>query len=110
MGLEADAVLHTFDSLWTARKEGDGIGETRALFRLGEIYEKSGQHAESLMYYKRASASLLADSALLHEKMGQEELAGKLYKQAMEALREFDYSRFIELKRKSRVPNTISRQ
>ncbi|MFH1113761.1 MAG: tetratricopeptide repeat protein [Pseudomonadota bacterium] len=110
LGLDADMVLRTFDSLWTARKEGDGIGETRALFRLGEIYEKSGRNPESLIYYQRASASLLADSALLHEKMGRKDMAGKLYDQAMEALKEFDYSRFIELKRKSRVPKTISRQ
>ncbi len=110
MGLDTDAVLRTFDSLWTARKEEDGIGETRALFQLGKIYEKSGRNQDALMYYRRASASILADSALLHAKMGQTDRAGELYHQAMEALKDIDYSRFIDLKHKSRVPNTISRQ
>ncbi|MDQ7782643.1 MAG: tetratricopeptide repeat protein [Desulfomonilaceae bacterium] len=110
IGLDPKTVLQAFDSLWTARKEADGIGETRALFQLGTIYEQSGRNQDALNYYKRASASMLADSAVLHAKMGRTELAGKLYLQAMEALKEIDYSRFIDLKHKSRVSNTISRQ
>lgn len=110
MGLDADAALETLNALWKAREEQDGLSETRALYQLGQIYERSGKTHEARKYFKRTSASMLADKARLHEKMGQADLARKLFRQAMEAFKEVDYSRFIELKRKSNVPNTISRQ
>ena len=108
MGLDTSAVLNAYQSLWKARSADDGLAETRALYLLGQIFEKGGRRDQALKYYERTSASMLADKAQLHRKMGDSKQAEKLLHQAIEALRDIDYSRFIELKRKSRVPNTIS--
>ena len=108
MGLDTGAVLKAYQSLWKARSDEDGLAETRALYLLGQIFEKGGRRDQALKYYERTSASMLADKAQLHRKMGDSEQAEKLLRQAIEALRDIDYSRFIELRRKSRVPNTIS--
>jgi tetratricopeptide (TPR) repeat protein len=108
MGLDEKEILDAFHALWKARGLGDSHTETRALHRIGQLHDRAGQMSEALKYYDRASASMLADKALTYERMGLADLAEKSYGQALEALRDLDYSRYVELKRKKSAPNTLS--
>lgn len=108
LGIDAPVILDLFRKLWKARSEGDSHGETQALFLIGRIYDKAERNSEALSYYERSSACLLANRARIFEKMGNEKLAEQYYGQALEALRELDYSGYLNIMRKTPAAGTLS--
>ncbi|MGO9572249.1 MAG: tetratricopeptide repeat protein [Desulfomonilaceae bacterium] len=110
IGLESDAALQAFRLLWKARMAGDNHGETEALYLIGRLYDEAERPAETLQYYERSSASMLADKARIYEKIGRTNQAEQSYNEALESFKKLDYSRYLNLLRKLRVPKTLSLQ
>jgi tetratricopeptide (TPR) repeat protein len=110
IGLESDAALHQFRLLWKARIAGDNHGETEALYSIGRLYDEAEKPAEALRYYERSSTSMLADKARIYEKIGKTNLAEQSYNEALESFKKLDYSSYLNLLRRLRVPKTLSRQ
>jgi tetratricopeptide (TPR) repeat protein len=110
MGLKSDASLKAFRLLWKARIAGDNHGETEALYLIGRLYDEAERSAEALQYYERSSASMLADKARIYEKIGKTNQAEQSYNEALESFKKLDYSRYLNLLRKLRVPKTLSLQ
>jgi len=110
MQVDSDTISEAYAMLWKARAAGDGYQETRSLHRIAQIYDSIGRKNEALSYYERSLASLLADKARTYEAMGSEELASKTYNEALSAFKELDYSRYMDLSQKRKVPKTLSRQ
>jgi len=108
-GLPVEDILQSFAGLWKNRVNGNGYGETQMLYLIAGIYEKAEKPAEALKYYERAAASILTDKSRMYEKMGKTELAEQALAQALEAFRKLDYSRYINIIRKSKANNTLSR-
>lgn len=110
MQVDPDKILEAYAELWKARAAGDGYQETRSLHRIAQIYDGIGRKNEALSYYERSLASLLADKARTYEAMGSEELASKTYNEALSAFKELDYSRYMDLSQRRKIPKTLSRQ
>jgi tetratricopeptide (TPR) repeat protein len=110
LGVDYVAVFNAFQLLWKARATGGQQEETEALHLVGRLYDKADKPAQALNYYERSSASMLADKARIYEKMGKEDLAEQSYTQALEAFKKFDYSRYLELKKKRKDFPAISSQ
>ncbi len=110
IGLKPDPSLQAFRLLWKARIAGDNHGETEALYLIGSLYDKAERPAEALQYYERSSASILADKARIYEKIGKTNQAEQSYSGALESFKKLDYSRYLNLLRKLRVPKTLSLQ
>ena len=110
MEMEPKKIVDAYGALWNARKEGDGHEETRSLHRIAQLYDQAGKKREALDYYERSLASLLTDKALTHQALGSTELARKAFDEALDTLKELDYSRYVDLKRKGIKPNALSRQ
>ncbi len=110
IGLKPDASLQAFRLLWKARIAGDSHGETEALYLIGRLYDEAERPAEALQYYERSSASMLADKARIYEKIGKTNQAEQSYNEALESFKKLDYSRYLNLLRKLRVPKTLSLQ
>lgn len=110
IGLESDAALQAFRLLWKARMGGDNHGETEALYMIGTLYDNAEKPTEALKYYERSSASMLADKARIYEKIGKTNQAEQSYNEALESFKKLDYSRYLNLLRRLRVPKTLSRQ
>jgi tetratricopeptide (TPR) repeat protein len=108
LGLDARAILDAFKLLWKARAEGDTLGETQALFGIGRTFDKAERNSDALSYYERSSASMLVNRARVFEKMGKEQLAHDYYAQALEILRNLDYSGYINIMRKAKIAGNLS--
>jgi Flp pilus assembly protein TadD len=74
------------------------------------LYDEAERSAEALQYYERSSASMLADKARIYEKIGKTNQAEQSYNEALESFKKLDYSRYLNLLRKLRVPKTLSLQ
>jgi len=107
VGVPVDATLQAFAVLWKARAENDTHGETQALCLIAGIYEKANRYSEALNYYDRASASILADKSRVYEKIGKSQMAEQALSQALDAFRKLDYSRYMNMVRKSRISSTL---
>jgi tetratricopeptide (TPR) repeat protein len=110
IGLKSDTSLQAFRLLWKARIAGDNHGETEALYLIGRLYDEADRPSEALKYYERSSASLLADKARIYEKIGKTNQAEQSYNEALESFKKLDYSRYLNLLEKLRVPKTLSLQ
>ncbi len=110
IGIKSDASLQAFRLLWKARIAGDNHGETEALYLIGRLYDEAEIPAEALQYYERSSASMLADKARIYEKIGKTNQAEQSYNEALESFKKLDYSAYLNLLRKLRVPKTLSLQ
>ena len=53
---------------------------------------------------------MVAHKARIYDKLGQKDTAHKLLNEAMDAFKEHDYSKYLDIRRKSRAPHTLSRQ
>jgi len=103
LGLDGDKIFEAFILLWESRKKADIQGEARALLMVAEAYDRAQRFPEALKYYERSSALLLANRAEVFGKMGKEKLAEEHYSQALEALRNLDYSGYINIMKKSKM-------
>jgi tetratricopeptide (TPR) repeat protein len=103
LGLDGDKIFEAFILLWESRKKADIQGEARALLMVAEAYDRAQRFPEALKYYERSSALLLANRAEVFGKMGKEKLAEEHYSQALEALRNLDYSGYIHIMKKSKM-------
>jgi tetratricopeptide (TPR) repeat protein len=103
LGLDTAAALHAFRSLWKSRRSGDERGETDALHVIGKLYDNAQRPSEALNYYERSSASVLADKARIYEKLGKQKLAEQSYKEALDAFKRLDYSRYLVMQKKARA-------
>lgn len=110
MQVDSDTISEAYAMLWKARAAGDGYQETRSLHRIAQIYDGIGRKNEALRYYERSLASLLADKARTYEAMGSEELASKTYNEALSTFKKLDYSRYMDLSQKRKIPKALSRQ
>jgi tetratricopeptide (TPR) repeat protein len=108
MGLDPGAALHAYRSLWKARTTADGRGETDALHALGTLYDNAQKPSVALNYYERSAASVLTDKARMYGKLGKQKLAGQSYKEALEAFKRLDYSRYLVVLRESGLDSTPS--
>lgn len=108
MGLDPDAILSAYRLLWKARGAGDGRGETDALHTIGTLYDKAQKPSEALNYYERAAASVLTDKARVYGKLGKQKLAEQSYKEALEAFKRLDYSRYLAVLKESGLDSTLS--
>ncbi len=75
---------------------------------IGKLYDNAQKPSEALNYYERSSASVLADMARTYEKLGKQKLAEQSYKDAMEAFKRLDYSRYLMMQKKVRADSTLS--
>lgn len=107
IGVPVEETLQAFSLLWKARAENDTYGETQSLYRIARIYENANRHSEALDYYERASASILADKSRVYEKIGKSQMAEQALSQALDAFRKLDYSRYMNMIRKSRISRTL---
>ncbi len=103
LGLDSAAALNAFRSLWKSRRSGDERGETDSLHMIGKLYDNAQRPSEALNYYERSSASVLADKARIYEKLGKLKLAEQSYKEALDAFKRLDYSRYLVMQKKSRA-------
>lgn len=108
LGVNESASREAYAMLWKARNSGDTLAETQALFFIGKIYDKAERHAEALAYYERSSACMLAQKARIVEKMGKIQLAEQYYGEALEILKNLDYSGYINIMRRSRMAGSGS--
>jgi tetratricopeptide (TPR) repeat protein len=110
LGLDADKIFEAFILLWESRKKADIQGEARALLMVADAYDKAQRFPEALKYYERSSALLLANRAEVFGKMGKEKLAEEHYSQALEALRNLDYSDYIHIMKRSKIAGAQPQQ
>jgi len=103
LGIDGDKIFDAFIVLWDSRKKGDTQGEAKALLMVGEVYDKAGRFPEALKYYERSSALMLANRAEVFGKMGKDKLAEEHYAQALDALRNLDYSGYIHIMKRSKI-------
>ncbi len=105
-GLDQDAVVTSLEAIWEARLAGDEGAETRALHKIATVYERAGRLLEAENYYARLEASTLAQRAALMEKTGRSEQALRSRDKAAEAFKKLDYSRYVQMIKKSREADT----
>jgi len=103
LGIERDAMIATFQLLWNTRGKNDSNGELQALLTIAAMYDRVGKFSQALSYYDRAAASVTANKAQILEKMGDDRLAEQQWTQALEALRNLDYSAYIHIMKQSKV-------
>ncbi len=103
LGIDRDAMIHAFQLLWDSRGRNDSKGELQALLTLAGVYDRAGRFSQALAYYDRAAASVTANKAQILEKMGDERLAEQQWSQALETLRNLDYSAYIHIMKQSRI-------
>lgn len=108
IGVDPQSILDTFKLLWKARVDGDSLGETQALFIIGRIYDKADRNTDALSYYDRSSASMTAHRARICEKMGKDKLAQEHYSQALETLKNLDYSGYISIMKRNTSAGNLS--
>jgi tetratricopeptide (TPR) repeat protein len=108
LGLDPAAALTAYRTLWKARAAGDGRGETDALHSIGTLFDKAQRSSEALNYYERAAASVLTDKARVYEKLGKPKLAEQSYKEALEAFKRLDYSRYLAVLKESGLDSGLS--
>jgi tetratricopeptide (TPR) repeat protein len=108
--VDPDKIFDAYATLWKARAAGDSYQETRSLHRIAQLCDSIGREKEALSYYERSLASLLADKARAYEAMGSQELASKTYNEALTAFKRLDYSRYMDLSQRKKIPNALSRQ
>ncbi len=102
LGIDRDALLEAFQLLWNSRSRGDNSGELQALLTIARIYAKAGKFSQAITYYDLASALVTANKAQILEKMGDERLAEQQYSQALEAVKNLDYSAYIHIMKQSK--------
>jgi len=110
LGINPSNASDAFKMLWEARLTETRTGETRALYLVGEIFDKAGRNEDALRYYERAAASMLMDKARVYNKMGQTGQAEKLYAQALETLKTVDHARYLEMQGRDQPPPRPPRQ
>lgn len=108
LGLPETGVLEALEKLWSARESGNGDAEPQILHEIGRMYENVGRLAEALGYFDRASAAILAEKARVYQRLGRPDQARASYDEALKALKELDYSRYLQMKKRSKLANTVS--
>ena len=101
--IDRDAIVEAFQLLWNSRNKNDSTGELQAVLTIAFIYDRSGKLSQALTYYDRAAASVTANKAQILEKMGNQHLAQQHWNQALEALRNLDYSAYIHIIKQPKV-------
>jgi tetratricopeptide (TPR) repeat protein len=110
IGLDPAVAVETFKRLWKARTQGDTQAETEALHKIGTLYNAANRPAEALAYFDRSTASLLAEKARIHKRMGNMRLFEELNSKALETFKQLDYSRYLQMMREARLHDSLSFQ
>ncbi|MGC8908896.1 MAG: tetratricopeptide repeat protein [Desulfomonilaceae bacterium] len=103
LGVDRDAMVRAFQLLWDSRAKNDSNGELQALLTIASMYDRAGRFTQALAYYDRAAASVTANKAQILEKMGDERLAEQQWTQALDTLKNLDYSAYIHIMKQSKI-------
>lgn len=103
LGIDRDALVRAFQLLWDSRAKNDSNGELQALLTIASSYDRAGRFSQALAYYDRAAASVTANKAQVLEKMGDDRLAEQQWSQALDTLKNLDYSAYIHIMKQSKI-------
>jgi len=103
LGIDRDALVRAFQLLWDSRAKNDSNGELQALLTIASMYDRAGRFSQALAYYDRAAASVTANKAQVLEKMGDDRLAEQQWSQALDTLKNLDYSAYIHIMKQSKI-------
>lgn len=109
IGLDVEPAMENFKILWLARSTGNTSDESMAFYNLAKMYSKAQKFTDSLNYFDRSSAALMTDKAKVLEKLGRFEQAQKEIDLALETFKKLDYSQYLNILRKSKNPDHVSR-
>lgn len=96
-------LLEVLGTLWKARSRGDSAGETRALYDAAMLYDSADKPAIAITYLDRAMASMRTERARLYRKTGRHDRARQEFSRALQAFKDLDYSRYLQLIRQPKV-------
>lgn len=108
LGLNVDAALSNYETLWLAREAGDTQGEIKSLLELGKMYARTEHFEEASKYYELSNVSLMAERSVFYQKLGKLDQAKKTMEQALQTLRSLDYLLYFSFMNRSRYHDKLS--
>jgi tetratricopeptide (TPR) repeat protein len=108
--LEPRTAVAELEALWRARAAGDRAEETRALHKVGSLFEQAGNHSRALKYFERATASMLVQKSRSQDHMGDVYAAEKSLEGALEIFKELDYPLYLNIKNQKRMTRTAAQE
>ncbi len=108
LGLNTNAAISTYKSLWEAREKGDFQAEIKSLLDLGNMYSRAERLEEASRYYELSNALLLAERSEFYEKLGRTEQAKKTREEAMQTLKSLDYLIYFSFINRPKSQNKLS--
>ncbi|MGD9817648.1 MAG: tetratricopeptide repeat protein [Desulfomonilaceae bacterium] len=109
IGLDVEPAMENFKILWLARSTSNTSDESMAFYNLAKMYSKAQKFTDSLNYFDRSSAALMTEKAKVLEKLGRFEQAQKEIDLALETFKKLDYSQYLNILRKSKNADHVSR-